>query len=332
MRSSHRSLAATVEFDPEAAETRKSRLAATASVALRCKLPLVGGALVGATMLAFGGTALAVPTPVGLGTATNASVLSAADPTNSGPSTISGDASSSPNTGGTMPGFGACPGANCVTYGVGAEHLHDGTATQQVADETAAHIATAALLGATPIPAALANQSLTAGLYSTGAALLANNSTLTLDAANNPNSVWIFQVASTITTGNNSAIVFINTGGATTDQLACNVFWTAGAAATLNSGSTFVGTVMATSGVSVTAGVTVHGRLFGGTSGSVTLDTDTINSGNCRVLPAGTGGGPAGSGGGTGFTGGGLGTGGGTAVSFPGSPATPMLAAPQTAG
>jgi hypothetical protein len=280
---------------------------------------------------------LAVPTPVGLGTATNASVLSSADPTNTNPSTLSGDASSSPNALGTMPGFGQCGSTNCVSYGVGAgEHLHDGTATQQVADETAAHIATAALLGATPIPAALGGQSLTAGLYSTGAALLSNNQTLTLDAANNPGSVWIFQVASTITTGTGSNIVFINTGGATTDQLACNVFWTAGAAATLN-GTTFVGTVMATSGVQVGSAVTVHGRLFGGTSGSVTLIGDTINSGNCTVLPAGTGGGPAGSGGGSGFTGGGTGggsgaTGGGTAVSFPGSPATPMLAAPQTAG
>ena len=101
MRSSHRSLMARDEFDPEAAEQKRSRLAAAGSVALRCRLPIVGGAIVGMTVLALGGTssAVVVPPPVGLGSATSASVLSSADPTNTNASTISGDVSASPDAG-----------------------------------------------------------------------------------------------------------------------------------------------------------------------------------------------------------------------------------------
>lgn len=329
MRSSHRSLMARDEFDPQAADERRSRLAAAGSVALRCRLPLVGGAIVGMTVLALGGTSSAVvtPPPVALGTAANASVISAADPTNTNASTLNQDASASPDALGTMPGYVQCPGgANCVNYGPGAgAHLHDGVAAQQVADETAAHIATAALPGATAILPQLAGQTLKQGLYSTGAADIATGGTLTLDANFNPNSVWVFQVASSLTANTGSNVVFINIpAGATAASLACNVTWTLGSQGTLN-GSTFVGTVLATSGVTVGSAVTVHGRLFGGTSGSVTLIGDTIDSGNCTVVP------PATTPGGTGATPGSPGTGGGTALSFTGA-AVPVAATPNTAG
>ncbi|HSO97013.1 MAG TPA: ice-binding family protein [Acidimicrobiia bacterium] len=290
------------------------------------------------TVLAFGGTSSAVvtPPPVNLGSAANASVLSAADPTNTNASTITQDVSSSPNPTGTMPGYVACPGgANCVTYGAGAgPHLHDPTAASQTAAETAAHIATAALPNATAILPGLEGQTLQQGLYSTGAASIASNGTLTLDANNNANSVWVFQVASSLTANVGSNVVFINIpNGATAASLACNVTWTLGSQGTLN-GSTFVGTVLATSGVTVGSAVTVNGRLFGGTSGSVTLIGDTINSGNCTVVPPGTT--PGGTGatpitGGGLATGGGLGTGGGIATAFTGA-ATPVVAVPQTAG
>src|ERR1700682_3420496 len=104
MPSVHSSLAASVELDPKAAEMKKSRLSAAASVTLRSKLPILSGAVVGLSVLGFGGVALATPTPVGLGTATDAGVLSGTQPTNTGVSTITGDASSSPNASGTQPG------------------------------------------------------------------------------------------------------------------------------------------------------------------------------------------------------------------------------------
>jgi Ice-binding-like len=386
MRSSHRSVAARVslgapeikwlrvEFDPEADEMKRSRLAAAASVALRSKLPILSGAVVGLSVLGFGGVALATPTPVGLGTATDAAVLSGTQPTNTGVSTLTGDASSSPNAS-PQPGFGQCPPAppassNCVVYTAGSQHIVDGVANQQRADTTAAYIHTAGL----PPDAALnpsldLNTPVKSGIYTVGAANLPSNTTFTLDAANNAASVWIFQASSTITTGTGSSMAFINIPAGTTQaQLACNVFWTAVSSASLL-GTNFVGTLMAQTSITVGDGVTVTGRLLAGT-GDVTLIHDTINSGDCRVLPAGTGGGPAGTGGGTGgtgggtggtggstggtggtggstggtsgtgggtgggttSTGGGLGTGGGTAVSFAGTPATPVVATPQTTG
>ncbi len=340
MRSSHRSLTARDEFDPGAAEMKRSRLAAAASVALRCKLPLVGGALVGVTVLAFGGTALAVPTPVGLGTATNDAVVASAAPTNTGVSTINGDVASSPIA--TQPGFAPCPGANCVVYTPpSTQHINDGPAAGAVA---AAHAALITTQGATPslaILPQLGGTTLPAGVYNTGAANITG--TFTLDAANDPSSTWIFQAASSITTATNSNVVFVNVPGSTTAAaLACNVFWTAGSDVTLN-GTTFVGTVMATAGIHVGDGVTIQGRLLAGTD--VTLIHDTIDKGNCTVLAAGSGGSPASTGGGTG--GGTAGTGGGTtgtvggfgtghgfgtAVSVPLAPATPVVATPQTAG
>src|SRR5581483_5836 len=95
-----------VEIDPAPAAMKRSRLAAAGSLALRSKLPILSVAVMGVTGLMLGGTALADPTPVGLGTATSAAVVSGAQPTNTGVSTISGDVSSSPTP--AQAGFGPC--------------------------------------------------------------------------------------------------------------------------------------------------------------------------------------------------------------------------------
>jgi type VI secretion system secreted protein VgrG len=201
-------------------------------------------------------------------------------------STITGDV----GTIDTNPqGFGACgvpPG--CVVYTAGSLHVNDQTAIDDKAAADAARIHTAALGGAIAIPAQLGGQTYAAGLYSTGAANITG--VLTLDAANDPNSVWIFQAASSIQTAISSQVVFINTAGTSPAQLACNVFWTAVSSADLL-GPTFVGTVLANTSITVGAGVTVNGRLFAGT-GNVTLINDTIIRPTCTTLPAGTGGTP----------------------------------------
>jgi hypothetical protein len=56
---------------------------------------------------------------------------------------------------------------------------------------------------------------------------------------------------------------------------ACDVFWRLGSAATFNTGSTVVGTVMAYSAITLNTGVKVEGRLFA-LNQAVTLDTNTI--------------------------------------------------------
>lgn len=239
-----------------------------------------------------GGTATAAPTPIGLGNATNAAISSTTQATNAlapppGVSSITGDV-------GTIDlnpqGFGACgvpPG--CVNYTGGSLHINDQTAIDDKFDADAARVHTAALGGATAIPAQLGGTTRVAGLYSTGAANITG--VLTLDAANDPNSVWIFQAASSIQTAIGSSVVFTNIPpGTTPEQLACNVFWTAVSSADLL-GPTFVGTILAQTSITVGGNVAVLGRLFAGT-GSVTLINDVIVRPTCATLPAGTGGSP----------------------------------------
>src|SRR5665213_843389 len=105
--------------------------------------------------------------------------------------------------------------------------------------------------------------------------------TLTLDGANNPNSVFIFQTASTLITGGTGNINLIR------GAQACNIFWKVGSAATIGAGSTLDGTVMAHDSISLGSGVTVLGRLFAGEqasgTGAVTLIHDTIIRSVCAA-------------------------------------------------
>ena len=71
----------------------------------------------------------------------------------------------------------------------------------------------------------LAGQTLVGGVYTGGA--LALNGTVTLDGENVPDTVWIFQAASTLITGSDSSVALVN--GANP----CNVFWQVGSSATL---------------------------------------------------------------------------------------------------
>lgn len=261
---------------------------------LRCKLRILGVAVLGIAVFVLGGTASAAPEPVGLGDATDAAVVAGASPTNADVSNITGDVSSiNPS----QPGFVPCPGgADCVNYVDGGQQQNTGPAQADAAAALAAWVHTSSLGGAIGIGPQLGNLSLVAGLYSVGAANITG--VLTLDAANDPLSVWIFQ-ASHIQTATGSNVVFINTAGTSVAQLVCNVFWTTDSADLL--GTTFVGTILANTSITVGRGVRVDGRLFAN-NGNVTLIEDTIvRPTGCAVLPAGTGGGPrlpAGTGGG----------------------------------
>ena len=95
--------------------------------------------------------------------------------------------------------------------------------------------------------------------------------TLTLDGQNDPNASFVFQAASTLITGSSSVVSLIN--GANP----CNVFWQVVSSATLGTGSTFVGTVMALTSIAATTGANVTGRLLA-RNGEVTLDTNVINA------------------------------------------------------
>jgi type VI secretion system secreted protein VgrG len=100
--------------------------------------------------------------------------------------------------------------------------------------------------------------------------------TLTLDGEGDPNSVFIFQTDSTLITGSGSVVALIN------GAQECNVFWQVGSSATLGSGSTFVGNILALTTITLGANVTVHGRALAQT-GEVTLIDDTFTQPLCDL-------------------------------------------------
>jgi ice-binding like protein/putative Ig domain-containing protein len=103
-------------------------------------------------------------------------------------------------------------------------------------------------------------------VYSGGALSLSGTLTLTGSAT----SVWVFQAASSLITSTGSNIVM--SGGAS----GCNVFWKVGSSATLGTGSTLYGTVMALTSISSGNAATVNGRLLA-RNGAVTLNDTTVN-------------------------------------------------------
>jgi hypothetical protein len=244
---------------------------------------------------------------VPLGTASAFSVLAGSTITNTGTTSVDRSIGVHPGT--------AVTGADTMVIG-GTTHAGDAVALQAKTDLTNAYNDAA---GQTPPIAAdpeLGGETLVGGVYNR-AAEMALTGVLTLDGQDDPDSVWVFQAGTTLTTASASSVVLIR--GANP----CNVFWQVGSSATLGTTTTFVGTVMANASIGMQTGATLNGRVLART-GAVTLDSNVITSPGCaydREVPdavdTGTGGGTTGgtTGGtdGTGDTGnGGTGGAGGT--------------------
>jgi hypothetical protein len=128
----------------------------------------------------------------------------------------------------------------------------------------------------------LGNRTLAPGIYKSAPGSYAISAgPLTLDAQNNPNAFWVFQMATTLTVGTPTAhqsVLLIN------GAKASNVFWQVGSFATIEpilGGGTMQGTIISQAGASVsTAGVaaitTINGRVLS-LGASVTLVNTVIN-------------------------------------------------------
>jgi hypothetical protein len=223
-----------------------------------------------ATLFAFGGSAQA-STPVGLGGARTFAVLAGSGITNTGPTTITGNVGTFPNT--------AITGAGSITV-TGTNHDGD-TVTQLAKTSLVTAYNTAAAEGpTTAIAADLAGRTLKAGIYHS-ASSIGLSGTLTLDGASDPNSLFVFQAGSTLITSSGSNVRFIN--GANP----CNVYWQVGSSATLGTNSNFGGTILALTSISLKTGATVDGRVLA-RNGAVTMDRNTIRLGNCAAVPIAT--------------------------------------------
>jgi hypothetical protein len=121
------------------------------------------------------------------------------------------------------------------------------------------------------IPADLAGARFGPGVYNApGARGFTASGVMTLDAGNDANAVFIFQIGGALTVGASAQVKLV--GGAN----ACNVFWAVGDAATFGATAQFAGTLMAIQAITVGAGTRVDGRLLG--RGAITLDSNPVRT------------------------------------------------------
>ena len=222
-------------------------------------------------MLALIGGAAAAVTAVPLGTTDSFAVLAGSGITSTGPTTVNGDLGTYPTT--------TITETPTITVN-GTNHAGDAVTQGAKTDLVTAYNTAASETPAAPIAADLGGQTLAPGVYNS-ASSVGLTGTLTLDAGGDPNAVFVFQAGSTLTTASASQVSMIN------GAQSCNVFWQVGSSATLGTGSTFRGTIIALTSITVTTGVTVDGRVLA-RNGAVTLDTDTITKPTCAATPTTT--------------------------------------------
>jgi hypothetical protein len=205
-------------------------------------------------------------TTVNLGTADNFAVLAGTTITNTGPSVVTGDLGLAPGT--SVTGFP--PGTVS-----GTQHVTDAVASQAQIDLVTAYDSAASQTPIVTVSADLGGSTLAPGIYNS-ASSLGLTGTLTLDGQSDPNSVFIFQAGSTLTTASGSMVSLIN------GAQACNVFWQIGSSATLGTNSNLTGSVLALTSITATSGVSINGRLLA-RNGAVTLDKNTITKTACEA-------------------------------------------------
>jgi len=202
------------------------------------------------------------PAPVDLGSAVSFAILAASTVTSTGAGTINGDI-------GVSPGSAFVPGTPSATVN-GIVYLNDAVATQAQTDLLAAYNDAAGRTeGVVTLSGNIGGMTLAPGLYKSTSSIAISSGDLTLDAGNNMNSVWIFQIASTLTTTSGCKVILSNGANAG------NIFWVVGSSATLGTNSDFKGSILAWVSITENTDASVEGRLLSHI-GAVTFDGQNV--------------------------------------------------------
>jgi Ice-binding-like/Bacterial Ig-like domain len=226
---------------------------------------LSGNGLASNFVWSFTTATLACQPPVPLGSVANFDAIAGSTVTNTGPTTIAGgDLGLSP--GSAVTGF---PPGTLIAPAV--MHVTDPTAAQAQLDLTVAYNYAEGLLGGAVLPGDLSGLTFTPGLYKNSSTVMLSAGNVTLDAQGDANAVFIFQIASTLTTLGSTQVVLA--GGAQ----AKNVFWQVGSSATLGTNSIFKGTILALQAITLDTGASLQGRALA-RNAAVTFDTNTVTA------------------------------------------------------
>ena len=207
---------------------------------------------------AMAGQASAQPAPYG--PPFSFAVLGGSTVTNTGPTVINGD-------------LGVSPGSAVVGFppGIvnGMIHAADAISAQGQADLTTAYNILAGLPAGIAVTGDLGGLTLQSGTY-TSSTSLGITGVLTLDGQGNPNSVFVFQIGSTLTTASGSRVVLTNGANA------ANVYFQVGSSATLGTASEFRGRILALTSITLTTGASIDCGAALARNGAVTLDSNYV--------------------------------------------------------
>ena len=214
----------------------------------------------------------ASPTAPPLGGAASFSVLGGSTVTSTGLSVVNGDL-------GVWPGLAVTGFPPGVVIGGTIDNGGPTSATAQGSLTTLYNTLMGMPCNTDMTSIDLSGKTLGPGVYCfSSSAAITTVGTLTLDAGGNPNAAWIFQIGSTLTTSDGSAVNVINGGSA------CNVFWQVGSSATIGKTNAFGGNIVAFADITVQTGSSVSGRALA-RNGAVTLDANAVAFATCGGFP-----------------------------------------------